>query len=294
MTLETRTAIEPISRGPDRQPIKPWGIPDLNLRSGPYRARFARTRADVEAAQRLRFQVFNLELGEGLQASYSTGRDEDQYDDRCHHLLVEHVETQRVVGTYRLMTERMAGPAGFYSETEFHLEVLPPWILEEGVELGRACVDADHRSGRVIYLLWKGIAGYLAHNKLRYLFGCCSVPATDPGVGLKLHLQLAKEGRLLDGFVARATRACGCNDGVVATEEIALPPLFKVYLDLGAEVCSEPAIDREFGVIDFLIVLDVEKLDDRTRKRMFGSSSKPKGAIEEISRDAPVRGDYKH
>ena len=26
------------------------------------------------------------------------------------------------------------------------------------------------------------------------------------------------------------------------------------------------------GVIDFLIVLDVEELDDRTRKRMFGSS----------------------
>jgi putative hemolysin len=242
----------------------------------------------------LRFQVFNLELGEGLQASYSTGRDEDQYDDRCHHLLVEHVETNQVVGTYRLMTERMAGSAGFYSESEFHLEVLPPWIREEGVELGRACVDAQHRSGRVIYLLWKGIAGYLAHNQLRYLFGCCSVPATDPGVGLKLHLQLAKEGRLLDGFVARATRACACDDGTVASEDVPLPPLFKVYLDMGAEVCSEPAIDREFGVIDFLIVLDVEKLDDRTRKRMFGSSSKPKGEIQAVSKDPPPRRDYKH
>ena len=115
----------------------------MNLRSGPYRARFARTRADVEAAQRIRFQVFNLELGEGLQASYSTGRDEDQYDDRCHHLLVEHVDSQKVVGTYRLMTEPMAGTAGFYSETEFHLEVLPPWIREEGVELGQ--LEWKHR-----------------------------------------------------------------------------------------------------------------------------------------------------
>ena len=60
----------------------------------------------------------------------------------------------------------------------------------------------------------------------------------------------------------------------MASEEIQLPPLFKVYLDMGARVCSEPAIDREFGVIDFLIVLDVETLDERTRKRMFGSSSK--------------------
>jgi len=39
---------------------------------------------------------------------------------------------------------------------------------------------------------------------------------------------------------------------------------------MGAKVCSEPAIDREFGVIGFLIVLDVGELDDRTRKCMFG------------------------
>ena len=293
MTPET-TAVEPITRVPNRKPIEPWGIPELELKSGPYRARFARTRADVEAAQRLRFQVFNLELGEGLQASYSTGRDEDQCDDRCHHLLVEHAETKQVVGTYRLMTQRMAGSAGFYSETEFHLEVLPPWIREEGVELGRACVASDHRSGRVIYLLWKGIASYLAHNELRYLFGCCSVPATDPGVGLKLHLQLAKQGRLLDGFIARATRPCSCIEGTVAEQEIQLPPLFKVYLDMGAKVCSEPAIDHEFGVIDFLIVLDLENLDERTRKRMIGSSKKPKGAVEQVSTSPISRNDYKH
>ena len=294
MTLETTTLIEPIGRIPERPLVQPWGIPDLELRSGPYRARFARTRAEVQAAQRLRFQVFNLELGEGLQASYSTGRDADQYDERCHHLLVENEETKQVVGTYRLMTERMAGSAGFYSETEFHLEVLPTWIREEGVELGRACVASNHRSGRVIYLLWKGIASYLAHNRLRYLFGCCSVPATDPGVGLKLHLQLAKEDRLLDGFVARATRACACLDGSVVPEEISLPPLFKVYLDMGAKVCSEPAIDREFGVIDFLIMLDVENLDERTRKRMFGSSSTPRGTVQAASKDLPPRRDYRH
>jgi putative hemolysin len=45
---------------------------------------------------------------------------------------------------------------------------------------------------------------------------------------------------------------------------------------MGAKVCSEPAIDREFGVIDFLIVLDVERLDERTRKRMFGTAAQSK------------------
>ena len=255
---------------PTRYPIEPWGIPDLELRSGPYVARFAKTRADLEAAQRLRFEVFNLELGEGLQASYQTGRDEDQYDSRCHHLLVEHRESGRIVGTYRLMTQRMAGAAGFYSEGEFHLETVPPWILAEGVELGRACVDAEHRAGRVIYLLWKGIAQYLSWNRRRYLFGCCSLPATDPGVGLRVHQQLAKRGHILDGFVSQATRSYSCMAGEIVSDEIPLPPLFKVYLDMGAKVVSEPALDREFGVVDFLIVLDVEALNDKTKKRMFG------------------------
>ena len=273
MTLNGRTM---------RFPSHPWGIPELDLRSGPYRVRFARHRAELEAAQRLRFQVFNLELGEGLQASYSTGRDEDQYDDRCHHLLVEHEESGAVVGTYRLMTQRMAGEAGFYSEGEFELEALPPWITDEGVELGRACVASDHRNGRVIYLLWKGIAQYLAHNDLRYLFGCCSVPTTDPGVGLTLQRQLAQGGYLMDGFISRATRSYSCTEGSPVEQEIVLPPLFKIYLDMGARVCSEPAIDREFGVVDFLVVLDVEQLDERTHKRMFGTAKNARPAAAEV------------
>ena len=264
------------------------------VKSGQYTARFATTRGDLEAAQRLRFEVFNLELGEGLQASYRTGRDEDQYDERCHHLLVEHAETGRVVGTYRLMTRDMAGAAGFYSEAEFHLETLPQAILEEGVELGRACVAADHRTGRVIYLLWKGIARYLAWNNRRYLFGCCSLPATDPGVGLRVHLQLADEGHLFDGVVSRATRTCSCSGGEIPSGEVALPPLFKVYLDMGAKVCSEPAIDREFGVVDFLIVLDVDALSDRTKRRMFGSTAQAYGVIGRAVSEGPPVHDYKH
>ena len=263
-----------------RYPIAPRAIPDVTLKSGPYTARFARSHADLDAAQRLRFEVFNLELGEGLQASYTTGKDEDQYDYCCHHLLVEHRESGRVVGTYRLMTEDMAGDAGFYSQSEFHLESLPPWILAEGVELGRACVAPEHRGGRVIYLLWKGIAQYLAWNERRYLFGCCSIPATDPGVGLRAQVQLTQQGHVTEGDVSRATRGYSCLGGAMTSEAVELPSLFKVYLDMGAKVCSEPAIDREFGVIDFLIVLDVEQLNERTKKRMFGDRGARPGVVQ--------------
>jgi putative hemolysin len=35
-----------------------------------------------------------------------------------------------------------------------------------------------------------------------------------------------------------------------------LPKLFSAYVRLGAKVISEPAIDREFGTVDFLILQD--------------------------------------
>jgi hypothetical protein len=75
---------------------------------GRYRLRLAESAADRDAACRLRFKVFNLELGEGLADSYHTGLDTDQFDLFCEHLLVEDkLETnpaRRVVGTYRMQS----------------------------------------------------------------------------------------------------------------------------------------------------------------------------------------------
>ena len=79
------------------------------LLAGTYRVRLASDRRDLESAQRLRFEVFNLELGEGLSASHAIGRDEDAFDASCDHLLVEREDTGEIVGTYRLQTGQSAG-----------------------------------------------------------------------------------------------------------------------------------------------------------------------------------------
>eukprot|EP01035_Chromulina_nebulosa_P008556 gene8556-11597_t len=77
--------------------------------------RLAQSPADLRAAQALRFEVFNLELDEGLATSYDTGLDADPYDEVCDHLLVEDLAEGRVVGTYRLQTgHRAAQGLGFF------------------------------------------------------------------------------------------------------------------------------------------------------------------------------------
>ena len=64
-----------------------------------YATRLACSADEVRAAQTLRYQVFNIELNEGLAASHATGLDEDPFDAVCDHLLVEHLPTREIVGT---------------------------------------------------------------------------------------------------------------------------------------------------------------------------------------------------
>src|ERR1700756_3936470 len=105
-----------------------------------YMTRVARSTEDVRAAQSLRFQVFNLELNEGLEQSYATGMDEDPFDAVCDHLVVEHLPSQSIVGTYRLQTgPNAARNLGYYCAQEFEFGCFEP-LRAEMVELGRACV----------------------------------------------------------------------------------------------------------------------------------------------------------
>ena len=252
-------------------------LPALELGGGSYAARFARDREDLTRIQRLRFEVFNLELQEGLRASYLTGLDQDVFDLACHHLMVVERASGAVVGTYRLQTRDMARRgAGWYTDGEFDLSSLPQELLDQAVEAGRACVAREHRNGRVLNLLWKGLAAYLVHNRKRYLFGCCSLTSQDPHVG-KQTFDLLVTG----SFVARELRVKPLP-GFVCYEpgfqadlnvSVKLPPLFASYLKLGAKILGEPAIDRDFKTIDFLTLVDALALDPQAYRSFFPQSS---------------------
>jgi len=255
------------------------GVPDLRVRYGRYEARFARTREEIDEILHLRFNVFNLELGEGLRTSFVTRRDEDAFDRACHHLLVEDKASGRIVGTYRMQTREMADAAsGFYSAGEFTLEALPQAVTARGVEVGRACIDREHRSRQVLFLLWKGLGAYLVHCDKRYLFGCCSLSTQDPAAGLALYRHLVAEGRLhptlrvepRPGLECRLTDRGAEGD---RTDRVEVPQLFATYLRYGALVCGLPAIDREFKTIDYFVIVDNTALDPRTFRTFFGGEA---------------------
>jgi putative hemolysin len=241
------------------------------LREGRYEVRFARNTAELDAIQRLRFEVFNLELGEGLASSFETGRDVDEFDAVCHHLIVSDLEEDEIVGCYRLQTAAMAAEnRGFYSAGLFDLSTLPPTVLDKSVELGRACIAGSHRSSVVLFLLWKGLAHYVAHNQMRYLFGCCSLSSQDPNEGSAVRRYLEERGHLHPEWRLLPVVGAACPIVAEAAAAKTLPPLFRTYLRYGAKVCGPPAIDREFKTIDYLVVLDVDALSRGSFKLFFG------------------------
>jgi len=258
---------------PTADPVFTVAIPQKEIGEGRYVARFARTTEEVFAALKLRFEVFNLELGEGLQASFLTGRDMDEFDEQCHHLIVVDSENQdRVVGTYRMQTSEMARAGrGFYSNVEFELSKLPQEVLSDSIELGRACVAQDHRNTAVLFLLWRGLAAYLMHNRKRYLFGCCSLTSQDPVDGLRVMDLLERNGQIEPAFnvTTQPGFECVAETESLVDQEVRLPKLFQIYMRYGARVCSQPALDRHFKTIDFLVLFDVRAIDEQSRKMFF-------------------------
>jgi putative hemolysin len=243
--------------------------PHISAHLGRYEIRLAETLDERDAACRLRFKVFNIELGEGLASSYQTGLDQDHFDLFCDHLIVEDRSRREVVGTYRMQSgETAARKLGYYSQQEFDFS---PYelIRTQVLELGRASIDRDHRTSEVLTLLWRGIAQYAQFYDLRYLIGCSSLNSRDPWEGWSMYRQLMP---FLASQPLRTRPTSTYELPTHANEtavEVKIPKLLKTYIAVGARICGEPAWDRDFGTIDFLTLLDLAQLSPAAKHRFL-------------------------
>jgi len=233
-----------------------------------FRLSLAQSMEDVAECQRLRYLVFNCELGEGLTDSDACGLDRDRFDLICDHLMVHDAASGKLVGTYRMQTGyRAKGNLGYYSEQLFNLSPFEP-LRGEILELGRACVHEDYRNTTALFMLWKGIASYAALCNARYLIGCSSITSQDENEGLALYHELRRKYLVEPSLRTEPRPGFQCTETASATP--APPPrLFRAYLDISARLCGPPAIDREFRTIDFLTLVDLQAVPPRVRSRFF-------------------------
>lgn len=221
----------------------------------------ATTAEEIMEAQRLRYQVFAEEMG--AQIKSQNGLDVDGFDTYCDHLLVRDDATQHVVGTYRILNPMQAMLAGgYYSAGEFDLSRLAP-LSDRMVEVGRACVHADYRTGGTITMLWAGLAKYMMARQYEYMIGCASISMHDGG-----HTAASLFNSLRDDYLSPAEYRVFPHhplpiEALDQSLEVTCPPLVKGYLRLGAYICGEPAWDPAFNTADMLVLLPLSRINPR-------------------------------
>jgi len=177
---------------------------------------------------------------------------------------------EAIVGTYRLIRREAAQRCGaFYSAAEYDIAQLISY-RGEILELGRSCVDIGYRTRPAMSLLWSGIAAYVFHHDIALMFGCASLPGTDPDALAAqlsyLHYHHMAPPRLrpraLDHRYVEMRRLAADAFDPVRTLG-ALPPLIKGYLRLGGFVGDGAVIDEQFNTIDVCVVVKTDLVTEK-------------------------------
>lgn len=255
-----------------------FSLSEEGLTSGFITVRLAKSRAEIEEAQRLRYVIFYEECGAKPTPEMEKARKEiSELDFVADHLIV--LDTARaagdqVVGNYRLLRDDAAQRYGkFYSQDEFDISKLIA-SGQPSLELGRSCVHKDYRTRPVLELLWQGIAEYVMHHEIRYLFGCPSFfGTTDPDdvaneLSYLYHYHLAPEeirARSLDTVYVNMNRMP--KDKVDVKAALAnLPALIKSYLRIGVMVGDGAFIDHQYNSVDVFVTFDMAMLTEKYRR----------------------------
>lgn len=238
---------------------------------------WARHLSEVREAQKLRYQVFAIEMGASLPNILS-GYDVDIFDDYCEHLLVRDRKTWQVIGTYRVLTPAQAKLAGkLYSDSEFDLRALQP-LRGRLAEIGRSCVHRDYRQGGVILALWKALVLFMTQNRLDDIVGCVSIPmnmqVSENQIGMgyaaaSIWRQM-KENYLASQELQVIPRLPLPVERLDQTLDIEPPALVKGYLRVGAKVLGAPAWDPDFNTADLPMLMRMKDLPERYRKHFLG------------------------
>ena len=242
----------------------------VNGAAGDLEVRLAETQDEIDAALALRYRVFYDEMAaKPTPEMAAVCRDFDSFDEVCDHLIVLDrglgESPDSVVATYRLIRREAAAERGrFYSEDEYDVTPLldmPGNILE----LGRSCVAEDHRNRATMQILWRGLTEYIMHYDIVVMFGCASLPGTDPSA-LALPLAYLSYNHLApEELRPRALPERYQSMALLDASEVerkkalaVLPPLIKGYLRVGGFVGDGAVIDHQFNTIDVCVVVKTD------------------------------------
>ena len=243
-----------------------------------FRVKLAQTEDELRAAQRLRYDVFVVELGgSGDMVDHEARLERDAFDPFFDHLILYddaliHEGYSTVVGAYRLLPQEGAAKIGrYYSEDEYDLTPL----RQSGrrlLELGRSCLHADYRGGTAMYVLWQALADYVIERDIEILFGVASFHGTNIAdiaapLSMLYHRHLAPPELRVQAqpHSAQTMNLISEADLDRKAAMLAVPALIKAYLRLGSVVGADAFVDRRFNTTDVCLIMDTTKMNEKQR-----------------------------
>ena len=233
----------------------------------------AENKDEIREAQILRYQMLLLEFDESKDKN---GIDESPYDEFCDHIIVKDNTNNKIVGTYRLLSNLIL-PEGkeFISEPEFNIDKLKN-SGKNILELSRAVVHKDYRNGFVLRLLWQAIIAYSKMNNIKYMFGTASFHGVDYTKYKHAFSSIYYNNLADEEILCYAKEPC-MDMRILSKEEIdenlarhETQPLVRGYFAIGSKVGSGIFFDYEFNSTDIMMIFDMDNLNKKYLSRMFG------------------------
>ncbi|WBU51781.1 GNAT family N-acetyltransferase [Paracoccus sp. SCSIO 75233] len=247
----------------------------MMLKRGRYHARLAGNADDLRAAQRLRWLAF---IGKRGVVDDGAAIDADQYDDACHHVLIEDQRSGILVATFRFMLlESGTEIERSYSASHYDLGRLREF---EGpmVEMGRFCIHPEHADPDILRVAWGAMTRFVDDNKVGLLFGCSSFMGTD-AQGYADAFAMLKERHLAPRRwlprvkapkVFRFARALRLMKPDPRRAQAGLPPLLRSYLLMGGWVSDHAVVDEQLGTLHVFTGLEIAAIPPARQKLLRG------------------------
>ncbi|MCM2562430.1 GNAT family N-acetyltransferase [Lutimaribacter sp. EGI FJ00015] len=233
------------------------------LTKGRYVARLAETDEDVAATQVLRHLSFHG----------TDGKDADRFDEICTHILVEEVDSGRLLCCFRFLP--LAGGAEIdrsYSAQYYELSRLHDFAGPM-VELGRFCIHPDVKDPDILRMAWGAMTAYVDDHGVELLFGCSSFKGTraeqyldaftvlrDRHLAPKRWLPRVKAPRVFR-FAQLLRRK---PDAKLAM--LRMPPLLRTYLLMGGWVSDHAVVDDQMNTLHVFTGLEINAIPPARKK----------------------------
>ncbi|MDI9507024.1 MAG: GNAT family N-acyltransferase [Bacillota bacterium] len=239
---------------------------------GDIEIRLTRNQEELKETMRLRYYELLLYYNKNNRNQEELFKDE--YDELADHLVAVDLSTNSIIGTYRLVRkEHLREGQRFVTEKEFDIGRVKN---EKVLEIGRAVVKKEYRTGAIIISLWKGLMNYASMHGIKYIFGTASFPGTDPlahaqALSYIYYNHLSPDELRVsaknEGFHAIDLLPREEVDPVAAKKQ--MPALIKGYVNIGATFGPEAYIDRHFNSIDLFVLANTEKINSKYIRRFI-------------------------